>query len=117
MPARTALTRIEQNTNKTARKAFRENAWGSRHAQAIDQPKAGHERALVTLLKAWAEYADAHRRRFESTVGDDGVLGSEWKQIGEAIIGLLNGEAGRLDCGTIDGLVREIAEANDSPIE
>ncbi len=38
---------------------------------------------------------------------DDGVLGDEWAKIGGALRGLLNGETGRFDCGTLDRLFCE----------
>lgn len=83
------------------------NYWIGQHQQAMVDPRTGHESALVRMLSGWDEYREAHAERFSSGVGDDYVLGPEWKAIGEALLGLLNGETGRLDCGTLDGAIRK----------
>jgi hypothetical protein len=108
------IDRIRQSTRKVASKEFRGNRWGLRHAEAMTSPARGFEASLVTMLRAWAEYADAHVARYESPI--DAVLGQSWQEIGEALIGLLNGETGRLDCGTLDGLIRDIAAAEGRPL-
>lgn len=92
------------------------NGWQDRHNKAVSGyhvlgPQT-HEGALVNMLKAWADYAEVHQSRFESNIGDDGVLGVYWQQIGEGIRGLLNGEAGRLDCGTLDGFILDTLTDN-----
>jgi len=58
------------------------------------------------MLRGWLTYADRHQARYHSGIGADGVLGDEWAALGHAILGLLNGETGRLDCGTLDALIR-----------
>lgn len=75
-----------------------------RHNDAIDHPK-GFEVPIVRMLHFWEMYAVEHAKRFESPIGEDYVLGAEWQAMGEAIRGLLNGETGRLDCGTLDGYI------------
>jgi hypothetical protein len=91
--------------------------WKTRHLDAIRG--LGHwrsgtgeslyirnqEQAIVSMLRGWLDYARAHRARFESGIGEDGVLGPEWAALGAAIRGLLNGETGRLDCGTLDTIL------------
>ena len=64
------------------------------------------------MAKGFAQYAETHQRQFESTIGEDYVLGPEWAQIGKGILGLLNGETCRLDCGTVDGFIRDTFTAN-----
>ena len=78
--------------------------WQGRHAQAIHSPQ-GAERAIVGLLKAWLDYANGHEARYDSRIGDDYVLGPPWAQIGAGLRQLLNGESGRLDCGTLDSII------------
>lgn len=80
------------------------NGWQDRHRQALITPQ-GSEEPLVRMLHGWARYADQHRFRYESGIGDDGVLGPQWATIGAALRSLLNGECGRLDCGTLDGFL------------
>lgn len=79
--------------------------YAAQHQEACINPRPGFERALVRMLRGWLEYAEVYEGRYESRIGDDGILGPEWEAIGEALRGLLNGEAGRLDCGTIDSII------------
>lgn len=87
-----------------------DTGWQTRHMAAI---RMAHptEAPIVGLCLSWAAYADAHRARYESGIGDDGVLGAEWEAIGSAIRGLLNGECGRLDCGTLDAFLHDTLHA------
>lgn len=78
--------------------------WQSRHMTAVHLPR-GFERPIVWMLEQWLRYADVHQNRYDSKIGEDYVLGVYWQDIGKAIRGLLNGECGRLDCGTLDGLI------------
>ena len=91
--------------------------WKRRHREAMRDPHSGFELAIVEMYDALGEYADAHRNTCDSPIGDDGVLGEEWKQIALGVIGLLNGETGRLDCGTLDRQIREMAAANGVELE
>lgn len=82
--------------------------WAERHYAAIASPKPGTlEEAVSHLLKGWCEYADAHEAAYGSTIGEDGVLGEPWAEMGRGLLRLLNGDCGRLDCGIIDGLIRD----------
>lgn len=84
--------------------------WQDRHDAAIRHPhlsvaRKDFETAIVEMLKGWAKYAEDHKARYEAPIGDDGVLGAYWESMGDALRGLLNGETGRLDCGTLDGFI------------
>ncbi len=72
---------------------------------------------VVNAIKSWLAYADKHAERYVSKVGDDGVLGLHWAAWGFALRGLLNGETGRLDCGTLDTILCETLEAEDFNVE
>ena len=52
----------------------------------------------------------AHQDAYEFSIHADGVLGAAWAQIGEGLLGLLNGERGRLDGGTLDRAIRDLLE-------
>jgi len=69
------------------------------------------EAALVPLIVGAARYADAHAERYESVIGDDGVLGPNFRDILIGIRGLLNGQLGRLDGGTLDHMLCTLADA------
>jgi hypothetical protein len=85
--------------------------WKARHEQALRAPTPGtHEAALVGMFGAWVAYAEAHRRAYDSPIGDDGVLGDEWRAIGHGLLGLLNGDLGRLDGGSMDRAIRTVLE-------
>lgn len=88
----------------SARLLANDNGWQERHHKALVFP-ADYEVALVGMFKAWYQYAVLHELRFESLIGDDYVLGPAWEAIGDSLRTLLNGESGRLDCGTLDGFV------------
>jgi len=71
---------------------------------------------MVLMIKGLKEYCKAHERQFGSPIGDDGVLGDDGAlPILEGLFTLPNGEHGRLDGGTLDRLLRNIAD--DAQIE
>lgn len=82
--------------------------WFDRHMSAVTNPRPGFESVIAQLLSGWLRYADEHKRRYESGIGADYVLGAEWVKIGSGLLGLLNGETGRFDCGVLDMLVRGV---------
>jgi len=89
-----------------------DNAWS---ATRITSSPVGvslsHEGSVVALVKAWENYALAHEQALGSTIGEDQILGAAWGDIGHAIRTLLNGETGRLDCGTVDSRLCKKLEA------
>jgi hypothetical protein len=86
------------------------NGWAVRHCEAFDKPR-GPEYPIINLLYALADLATEHESTYGSKIGDDGVLGEYWLQIARGLVGMLNGECGRLDCGTADRTVRALAKA------
>jgi len=84
---------------------------GAAHHSAVMYPRPEFESPVLELLVGLAGYADAHRDRYESEVGEDGVLGDHFEEIARGLLGLLNGETGRLDCGTLDGAIRKLCKA------
>lgn len=84
--------------------------WAARHQAAVYSPD-GFERPILSLATSLAIYAEAHQARYESPIGDDGVLGQDWEVMARALLGLLNGETGRLDCGTVDKAIRAMGTA------
>ena len=88
------------------------NEYETRQAAARKHPRPGYERALLNMLDGWSEYAKAHKDACGSPIGDDAVLGSDWQEIGRALLCLLNGELGRFDGGTLDSSIRGTLVAN-----
>jgi hypothetical protein len=92
------------------------SGWQTRHFGAITAPKSEFEKALVEMLSGWLRYAASHAQQYESGIGEDGVLGAYWAQIGAGLRGLLNGELGRFDGGTLDSvLAGTLEEQNVDP--
>lgn len=81
----------------------------ARHQEALRNPR-GVERAIVALRAGIMEYGLQYSDRYEDALlGNDGILGDGWLEITRGYLTLLNGECGRLDCGTLDGEVRRWA--------
>lgn len=106
----TCMDMVALMIRDTASKDFRGNRWGARHVEAF-QAATGTPGAIAALVRDAAEYADGYRAAFGSDIGEDGVLGEEWARILRGIIGLLNGDCGQLDCGTLDSLLRDMARS------
>ena len=81
--------------------------WQTRHRMAIVHP-INQEGPMAGMIHSWLDYADRHKARFESGIGDDYVLGPQWAKIGAALLQMLNGDCGRFDCGTLDALIRGV---------
>jgi hypothetical protein len=79
--------------------------WQYQHQDAMLSPNA-REKPVVDMVRSWIDYRKQHKARYDSDILEDYVLGPEWRAIGNALLGLLNGETGRLDCGTLDSLIR-----------
>lgn len=85
--------------------------WAWEHNHAFHSP-SGRERGIVHILRGWDDYATYYRNRFVSLIGDDGFLGPHWESIGDALRGLLNGDLGCLDGGTLDSAIVTIMKEN-----
>lgn len=85
---------------------FKTQEWALRHVNATYNPQ-GPEGAVLTLLKGWIEYAQWHESRYEGPITDDYYLGTQWVRVGHAIKELLNGDTGRLDCGTLSEIIED----------
>lgn len=69
------------------------------------------EVGLRMMIEGLAMYAAGYEEVVEEPIGNDGVLGDYWVDIARSFVGLLNGDAGRLDCGSLDRLARDLAVA------
>lgn len=84
----------------------------SEHMGALSLYKTtDHGKALRRMLEGWEDYARAYRKRYECSIGDDGVIGDYWREVGLAIKKLLDGETGGLDCGSIAANITNMIEA------
>lgn len=77
------------------------------HRRALVFPREGFELAIYRMVEGWLTYADAHQERYEDGIGGDFVLGKTWEVMGDSLLAMLNGETGRLDCGTLNTTIRE----------
>lgn len=71
-----------------------------------------YEIAFTNMINGLKLYAQAHQAEYDQPIGDDAVLGDSWENIARGILGLLDGETGKLDPGTIDGSIRRFAVRN-----
>lgn len=85
-----------------------ELAWSHAHQRVLEEPaRRGLEGSFAHMYRAWLAYADAHKSRYESDIGQDYVLGPHWEAVGKGLLGLLNGDIGRLDAGTCDRVIKD----------
>lgn len=108
----TTLLARPQFLNQAGEKMPNTGGWQERHTAALRAPTYAEE-GILSILRGWLQYADRHRLQFESGIGEDYVLGPHWADIGRGIRGLLNGELGRLDGGTLDGLIFDVLGSED----
>ena len=96
--------------------------WQDRHDVAVlsngyIRAAKPFESAVAQMIVGWGRYALNHKAEYESSIGDDGVLGPEWLAVGKGLLGLLNGQTGNLDCGTCDAFIRDTVHENGYPDE
>jgi len=83
------------------------------HRRAWTNPR-GPEVGIMAVVSGWLAYADCHRDAYESEIGEDGILGEAWAQVGKQLRNLLNGDLGRLDGGTMDSILYDALTAQGS---
>lgn len=117
---------METNTGTANRKMPNTGGWQDRHDSAWkagiipgnfpprNEPegKAYTERGMVSMLRGWQAYADGHRAQHGSMIGNDHFLGPLWLEMGKSLRGMLNGEIGRMDGGTVDAFILDTLTAN-----
>lgn len=84
------------------------NDYGRAHCTAWHEPSHGLERGIVGAVKALADLAD-DAEAMGLPIGEDGYGGDYWLQIASAVVKLMSADCGRLDGGTVDRLVRDMA--------
>lgn len=85
--------------------------WRYRHNRALQDPE-GPEVGIVLLRRAIGQYVIEAELAGANSPGEwrDYVLGPEVGKLLSAFRGLLNGEVGRLDAGTLDMWARGMAD-------
>lgn len=116
-------TDYETGIIEGARSVAPEAQWAIRHNNAWDLQRSmvsvervkdewRAEQAVAAACHALKVYANSHKLRFDSKLADDYVLGPAWLAMLQGVRTLLDGETGRLDCGTVDGYLVKLAEDN-----
>lgn len=90
--------------------------WRSRHEDAWIAPRPGPERAIKSLISGFADLADASEAGGQ-LLGEDGYFGEHAKDMIQAMLAALNLDMGRLDCGSLDTLIRQLAKASGVELE
>ena len=96
--------------------------WKTRHDSAIGLARPSgvrkpFETPIAGMLHLWAQYAADHKAEYDALIGDDYVIGPAWEAIGDGIRELLNGQTGRLDCGTLDAFILDTMRENGVDVE
>lgn len=103
----------------TTRGPCKEMSWQRQHAHQVNGVIIPQNKGadITAMIKGWLAYADNHKERYEGRIGDDGVLGKPWAEIGVALHQLLNGETGTLDCRTASSAIIEALQANSFDVD
>jgi len=84
----------------------------AQHLNAVhDHESNSSAVSLAAILRGWDSYAAAYEASYGDAIGTDCVLGPAWARCGLAIKGLLDGDCGALDCGSV---ARNILAALDA---
>ena len=81
--------------------------WAERHNAAVLCPRAS-EAGILKACEALRIIATSYAENCDGPIGNDGVLGPCWADMARGVLGLLNGDCGRLDCGTVDHYIRNL---------
>ena len=81
--------------------------WAERHNAAVRRPRAS-EAGILKACEALRILATSYAEDNDDPIGNDGVLGPCWADMARGVLGLLNGDCGRLDCGTVDSYIRDL---------
>lgn len=65
---------------------------------------------LLIMADCLTQLACLHKARFGCPIAQDYVLGPEWKSAWEGVHGLLNGDYGPIDNGTVSSILYEALE-------
>lgn len=82
------------------------------HRRALHENLRGFSTPMKEMLSGWEAYAQKHKQRYFDLISVDATLGPEWLAIGKALKGLLDGDMGGLDCGSISQNILECMEEN-----
>lgn len=100
----------DDQNSEWRRKHNKQAAWTERNW-------IGSGPSIGKMIGGWAYYAEAHQSRYESPIREDGVLGIYWEDIGKGLLGLLNGDIGGFDAGSLDHNIRAFAAQHGVTLE
>ncbi len=87
-----------------------------RHVLAMKHP-TGFEIPVVYLYRAIKSLAVEYNYRFEMKIGEDTVFGPVWLDMCRNFCALLDGETGRLDCGTLSHAIQALVSEQGLSLE
>lgn len=102
--------------NITMLESRKNDAWAKIHLEAWRKPRPDEE-PLKLLIVGLSQYGTRHLDRYDSLIGDDCILGPAFHDMVCSVLSLLDGHIGRFDGGTLDSLLRAIAEENAIELE
>jgi len=83
-------------------------SWEREHCYAFVTPRADGEKAIVSLIRSLAHMCDASAQ-LGINIADDDYFGDSFEALISVARGYLNFDCGRLDCGSLDRLILQIA--------
>jgi len=105
------MTHVERLYKITARMTKNTNGRAARHMSAVNYPQ-GSEGGFISIFKGWLQFADDQKAQYDNPIGNDYYAGDIWARIGLELRQLLSCDIGsRLDCGTLDGIILDVLEA------
>lgn len=111
MPKHIHATILHKSFEQLAESTSVAKQWQLAHTNAWSFPRNGFEQSIGDMIRGAIAYADTHRERYESGIGEDYVLGQHWASVMMSVRALLNGDCGGFDCGTLDSLILAMLEA------
>ncbi len=117
----TCLALVQLHTSALSKRSLKTDStgWVLRHCQAWTSPRTPREKAVRALIEAFALFADSYATETEGErqLGQDGYYHEHAVDMVKALLALLNFDCGRFDCGTLDRLIRDLAQASGVELE
>lgn len=104
-----SLRVMVEEINAKQLRAHRGIPWADRHVRLWEVPGCGGN-PLKDMICGLASYCDQHYSLFDSPIGDDSMLSKSILHILKGLRGLLDGELGQFDAGTLDYTLCELAK-------
>lgn len=104
----THMNAVNAVTTDMFLRGHKEEAWAKLHWERWVMGGNKWASTLRKLIEGLALYADGYSEVYRTPIGEDAVMGKAWRDAVLAIRGMLDGECGGLDCGTLDTMLLDM---------